>query len=307
MMILGRPGPAPLDEVAGFYRTLKQKFPAADVAASTFDAFFAVANQPAIKKQLPVVTQEIEDGWIYGVPSDPLKNAQFRESARHRLACIESGVCNATSPAMLAFERLLVKVPEHTWGVAQGWFLPDYENYTNPQFDRARAQQADGFVKDNTNHADYNSTVNSWIEQRTFVTQAPPLLAAEYPAVAASLTAALDALKQVAPPSIAGMEKVAHLTAPITKCGGWTLQFGHAGGLTTLQDAAGTHWASAVKPVGQFLYESYTDADYNVFLKDFGSRIGDKGVWPEHTAGRYADYNESTSDMSCGNFCKKLV
>ena len=132
-----------------------------------------MANQPAIKKQLPVITQEIEDGWIYGVPSDPLKNAQFREAARHRLACIESGVCNATSPAMLAFERLLVKVPEHTWGVAQGWFLPDYENYTNPQFDKARAQAADGFVKDNAHHADYNSTVNSWIEQRTFVTQAP--------------------------------------------------------------------------------------------------------------------------------------
>lgn len=30
-----------------------------------------------------------------------------------------------------------------------------------------------------SHHADYNSTVNSWLEQRTFVTDAPALLAAE--------------------------------------------------------------------------------------------------------------------------------
>ena len=105
-------GPAPLADVQAVYHKLRQQFPAANVTASTFDAFFAVANQPEIKRQLPVVTEEIEDGWIYGVPSDPLKNAQFREAARHRAACIESGACNASSPAMLAFERLLVKVPE---------------------------------------------------------------------------------------------------------------------------------------------------------------------------------------------------
>ena len=55
-------------------------------------------------------------------------------------------------------------------------FLPDYENYTNAQFDKARAQQPNGFVADNRKHADYNSTVNSWIEQRAFVTQARPAL-----------------------------------------------------------------------------------------------------------------------------------
>jgi hypothetical protein len=63
-------------------------------------------------KQLPVVTKEIGDGWIFGVPSDPLKNAQFREASRQRLACVESGECDVTSPEMRAFDRLLVKVPE---------------------------------------------------------------------------------------------------------------------------------------------------------------------------------------------------
>lgn len=50
----------------------------AQVFSSTFDAFFAEANRKEIKEQLPVVTAEIGDGWIYGVPSDPLRNAMLR-------------------------------------------------------------------------------------------------------------------------------------------------------------------------------------------------------------------------------------
>ena len=37
--------------------------------------------------------------------------------------------------------------------------------------------------------------------------------------------------------------------------------------------------------VGQYLYETYVEADYEEFLQDLGSRIGDTGVWPQHTAG----------------------
>ena len=92
------------------------------------------------------------------VRSDPLKNAQFREASRQRLACLREGKCSKASEALHAFTRLLVKVPEHTWGVSQIWFLPDYVNYTNAQFDLARAQQRLGFVADNRKHADYNTT-----------------------------------------------------------------------------------------------------------------------------------------------------
>ena len=75
-------GPAPLDDVAHFYQQVQGKYPGAKVSASTFDAFFKIANQPEVKSKLPVVTEEIGDGWLYGVPSDPLKNAQFREAVR---------------------------------------------------------------------------------------------------------------------------------------------------------------------------------------------------------------------------------
>eukprot|EP01050_Picozoa_sp_SAG11_P025994 SAG11_NODE_6067_length_1395_cov_1.146605_1_plen_382_part_10 len=195
-------GPPPIADVQSFYTTLRAQYPAAHVVASTLDAFFAAASAPEIKAQLPHVTAEIEDAWIYGVPADPLKNALLREADRQRRACLGSAQCGAkSSPAMGAFERLLNKVPEHTAGVAHVWFLPDNENYTNAQFDRARAQQPLGFVSDNRQHADYNTTVNSWLEQRTFVTQAPALLEAEFPELAANITAALAALQVVEPPT----------------------------------------------------------------------------------------------------------
>jgi hypothetical protein len=43
------------------------RYPGATVEASTLDAFFSAANEPDVKKQLPLVTAEIGDGWIYGV------------------------------------------------------------------------------------------------------------------------------------------------------------------------------------------------------------------------------------------------
>ena len=81
------------------------------MSSSTFDAFFNSANEPEVKAKLPIVTAEIGDGWLYGVPSDPLKNTLFREAARHRAACVDSGECDPNEATMKAFDRLLVKVP----------------------------------------------------------------------------------------------------------------------------------------------------------------------------------------------------
>ena len=209
------------------------------------------------------MTEEIGDGWLYGVPSDPLKNAQFREAARQRSACLASGACDAKHPAMRAFDRLLVKVPEHTWGVAQSWFLPDYQNWTNAQFDAARAQQQYGFVADNTHHADYNTTVNSWVEQRTFVTQAPALLRTAYPALATNLTSALDALAHpTIPTPAAGMGAVASPVGKPLQCGGWTIKLGDSGAMASLVHSSNPSfdWASESEPIGEFKYQTFTSS-----------------------------------------------
>jgi hypothetical protein len=183
-------GPPPVADVQADWDSLEQLFPGAAVISSPrgLDPFFEEANRPEVKALLPVVTADIGDGWVYGVPSDPLKVAQFREAARQRSACLAAAAafdnnneeedeeaereeeeeqrtkptatttaavaakqnkkeeaappvakCNASSPGMRRFDRLLGKVAEHTWGVAMHVFLPDYANWSNTQFDGARA------------------------------------------------------------------------------------------------------------------------------------------------------------------------
>ena len=325
-------GPPDLAVVAAWVAELRARFPGAAVTASTFETFFDVANSAAVKPLLPVVTAEIGDAWLYGVPSDPLKNALFREAARQRAACLAGGAeCAAAAaggggaehPAMVAFDRLLVKVPEHTWGVAQAWFLPDYENYTNAAFDAARAAgAAHGFVPNNTAHADYNSTANSWAEQRTYVTAAPALLQASHPGLAANLSAALAALAHVMDPSadaatMAGYERVDGWSSGaagdagdtlmmVHDCGGGvSVGFDGSGALSTLstptsskaansalagvaataanKTSKSNQWASVASPLGRFLYETYNNSDYDPFLADMAARLGDKGVWPHHS------------------------
>jgi len=249
-------------DVEGFYAYLRRKFPGADVKASTFDAFFDIANEPAVKKLLPVVTKEIEDGWIYGVASDPLKNSQFRAASRLRLACVEGGECDTASAAMRAADRLLVKVPEHTWGVAMAWFLPDFMNYSNVDFDTVLNSRRH-FVKDNRKTADYNTTQESWVEQRTYVTNVPGLLREAHPVLAESMEAEFATLKAAKPASSAGFAKVASPVGKAFDCAGFTLAFAGSGALQRLS-AGAKEWASANATLGEFSYRTFINEDYNV-------------------------------------------
>jgi hypothetical protein len=307
-------GPPDVPFVSRTIDSLRARFPTASVLTSTFDAFF-VSAQP-VKGLLPVVTAEIGDGWLYGVASDPLRNAQFRLAVRERDACVSSGECDPTSPSIRAFDRLLIKVPEHTWGVAQGWFLPDYSNWTNAAFDAARAQQPTGFVRNNSNHADYNTTVSSWVEQRLYVTDAPLLLAESHPKLASALNKGLAQLANVTEPGIPstaeGFVRVDAAALPSTtlECSGLVLGFGGDGSISRFDDSdSGISWAAPEHPLGQYLYETYTNSEYNKFLNDFAMRLGDKGVWPAHTppkSGCWYSLN-ATDDLGCGNFRKPNV
>ena len=141
-------------------------------------------------------------------------------------------------------------------------------------------------MADNTHHADYNSPGNSWVEQRTFVTQAPALLEKAYPALAKNLTEALAAIATVVPPTADPSMKTAAAGTPL-KCGAWTVKLGATGAITSLvHSAAKTDWAAKAKPLGEFKYQTFTSGDFNLFLQDFESRIGDHGVWPEHTVSK---------------------
>jgi hypothetical protein len=144
------------------------------------------------------------------------------------------------------------------------------------------------FMQNNTRHADYNTTVNSWLEQRTYVTAAPALLRPAYPALAASIEKALLELETATPASTDGLTPIA---ASATKgqqfsCGSVMLEFDEHGAINKLSQpmrsskiseaAAGTmEWANSSRPIGTFRYQTFTNKDFNIFLQDFAARLGD--------------------------------
>ena len=83
-----------------------------------------------VKDQLPVITHEVGDTWMYGAPSDPLKMAQHRALQRAWEACLEAERQAAAlgqpvavgedscewenSYAIRNMTRFLMKTPEHT-------------------------------------------------------------------------------------------------------------------------------------------------------------------------------------------------
>jgi hypothetical protein len=200
-------GPQKTKDVQSTFRSLRGKYPQAKVYSSTFEQFYEHADAATMAK-LPVVTQEIGDTWLYGCPSDPLKNVVFREISRRRADCVDSGKCNPEDPTFQRFDRLLTKIPEHTWGEDTTWYLHDYDNWTNPQITTAMHQE------------NYNMTVESWREQRMYLTNSIAVLEhgdTKYAAFAKGLRAALKAIEPREPrPSSSGFKAVSSVTAAQT-------------------------------------------------------------------------------------------
>ena len=97
-----------------------------------------------------------------------------------------------------------------------GW-TGDYANWSNTQFDLARAALP-AFYNCSDKRGDYNTTAESWAEQRTFITDAPALLVSTQPALALPLASALEELRVVWLPVTAGMKHAADPSARF-QCG----------------------------------------------------------------------------------------
>ena len=120
-------GPHSVEEIKKIYADLRKQFPNATVTAASLSEI-ANAVEP-YRGNLPVVTQEIGDTWIYGVPSDPVKVARYREVARLRREWLAQAKFRAGDDTDLALLRRLLLAVEHTWGVDTKR-LKDYDHYT---------------------------------------------------------------------------------------------------------------------------------------------------------------------------------
>ena len=110
----GPPKPA---EVTANWKQIAKSFPnATSIKAASFDTYFELLQEPAVRKKLPVVEAEVGDSWLYGAASDPLKVAVMRLFMRHHAACVKRTGCVASEHGFSNFTRLLLLVGKHTWG-----------------------------------------------------------------------------------------------------------------------------------------------------------------------------------------------
>ncbi len=146
--------PLGVEPVHYLFRQARMQFPDATVRMGTLDD---LARKLLVHRaDFPVIEQEIGDSWIHGVATDPGKVAKFRELCRLRQKWQTSG-----KPPVTGFDRNLLLIAEHTWGMDVKTHLVDDESWLRPDFDAARA------VRPN-----YRTLEQSWAEQRDYLRQA---------------------------------------------------------------------------------------------------------------------------------------
>lgn len=156
-------GPPTVLDVRTAHAALRDRYPEAEVRASTLDAFARALGASDAEPALPVVTAEIGDPWLFGAGSDPQKVAAFRGLLADRLR--PEVRASLADDARTAIERQLLLVAEHTWGLDQKVALPDDRSWDAPGLAAVRSTAAGQRFE------------ASWAEQRRYVDDARAALA----------------------------------------------------------------------------------------------------------------------------------
>ena len=273
------------DEVNALFTSIRQEFPSYTVVASTFNDYINYLDA-AVKKgavTLPTHTSEQGDTWIYGAASDPVKMSKHRALMRLRTACVNDAACDSTSPAFHNFSRLLLKGAEHTWGgdmksITNGspWNnQTTYFNWTNAglQYGLQRKQ------------ADLTTLINSWVEQRLWtIDYALQALPPSHPIAVRSVDefAALNPVQ----PSLSGYSRVTDMFQKFS-INNFVVAFSSNGEILSLASADGSRtYATNSSRLGTLLYKSYTSADYDRFLLQYGSCTVEQCWWADYDYGK---------------------
>jgi hypothetical protein len=243
-------GPHTPEEIRGIHSKLRAQFPKAAIRATDLTTI-ANAVKP-YENALPVVTQEIGDTWIYGVPSDPLKVARFRELLRLRRRWIGSGKFALGDATDLGLLQHVALAAEHTWGTDTKTWL-DFEHYTPAA------------LRQMLNRPNYRTVTNSWVEKRADITAGVATLPAQLRAEAEEQFARLKPVR----PDTSRLS--AH--APGAPIEGEHFTIGldaETGAIAKLTDKeTKREWASRENPLALFTYQTLSQGDYDRFLASY--------------------------------------
>jgi hypothetical protein len=255
-------GPQTPEGLRAIYQAYRVQFPEAEIAASTMNAYATALE--TVKSSLPVVMQELGNTWIHGVASDPLKVARFRELQRLRAQWLAQGQADPQDPRFQAFSRALLLVAEHTWGLDEKVHLADPESWSSEMFRAARSRP------------NYRKMEASWEEQRAYLDQAVQAL--EGSPLAGAARQALAALEPSRPEKT-GFAKVHNFRQPF-ETAYFRIAFDEHGALVRLDERGSRKaWASPDFPLGLFLYETFSQADYDRFYRQYVVNKRQVAVW----------------------------
>lgn len=246
-------GPQSSKQVLEIFHTMRKSFPNAQIFASSLNDF-AEKLEP-VRHRLPVITQEIGDTWIHGIGSDPLKVSQFRELLRLRRMWLVNNpaICNETW--FKTFQRRLLLVPEHTWGMDEKTFLHDHENYQAEKFNAARSKP------------NFKKFESSWVEKRAYIQSAVKELGNS--PFANSARKHLDAIRP-SRPDLSSWNQANYADQPI-ELAHCTIQFDPStGALVSLISHSNTReWAGEDHPLGLLRYQTFSSEDYERFFHQY--------------------------------------
>ncbi|XP_025113231.1 uncharacterized protein LOC112575523 isoform X2 [Pomacea canaliculata] len=239
--------PDTLAEVLSNFELVRGQFPNAVVQGSTLDEY--VSSLKASGTTYPTVTQEIGDTWIMGVQSDPKKMAMYRAFVRVFTDCLIKGSCQPDDLRISQTVFYITKIPEHTWGLDS---IPDCYNWSNAAFQKARSGQ------------NYTDRIAAWEEQRQFMDLTLESLAS-HPIVASVKTEFMNL--QPTLPYLSEYE-IASTTDQFKCVDGTVLAFASDGSLNRLFDPNNkVEWATGGFRMGQILYNTYNESDYDYMSK----------------------------------------
>src|SRR5580698_9671154 len=255
-------GPHSMEEIRKIYADLRKQFPGAQITASNLSEI-ANAVHP-YRDQFPVVTEEIGDTWIHGVPSDPVKVARYRELARLRREWIADGHIAVGDATDLGFLRKFALSAEHTWGTDTKTYL-DHDHY----------KPAD--LEDVLEKSGYQKMMTSWAEKRRNIDDAVASLPIP---MRAQAVGRLSKLKPVVP----GTEGLnVFKAAKDFETAHFTVGLDEKTGAIRRLSANGREWASPDHPLALFSYQTLSADDYAKFMASY---VTSKADWAPQDFGK---------------------
>lgn len=314
-------GPQSAQDVEKELSRIQEKYPGAEVFASTLDDY--AATLLPIMDTLPVVDAEIGDTWDYGLAADPIKTAAYRELAHLKDEWLSDGRLRPEDPFYHDFMMDLLLVPEHTHGMDIKKFLGDYTHWDKEAFAAARqsgrVDKTDlpgelsvlrSAIEESSKEGSYPLFESSHEEQRTYLRAAvsvlPPQLQKEARARLTALTgdaifsekdAAASPLtsdawlklesfeqprKAVLPSAPQGASPAA--TGTDIRLGAFSLRVASDGSLSYLQNLKDGHvWVDETcgSTFGRFGYASYDSADVNRAYAAYNRDLERTWMWAQ--------------------------